>query len=72
MYGRVIHGYDICAKVEQVKTGAQDKPLTPVVIVGCGELTNDEKLTSDNADHLKSYSVIEKEEDTPEDDRVEV
>lgn len=36
VFGRVIHGYDICAKAEKVKTGAQDKPLTPIKIIDCG------------------------------------
>lgn len=72
VFGRVINGYDICALAEKVKTGAQDKPLQTIRIVDCGELPAEEKLTADNADYLKTYSQIEKEEDTPEDDRVEV
>lgn len=72
VFGRVIHGYDICALAEKVKTGAQDKPLQTVRIVDCGELPDTDKLNADNADHLKTYSQVEKEEDTPEDDRVEV
>lgn len=60
MFGRVIHGYDICAKAEQIKTGAQDKPLSIIRIVACGELSPEEKLTADTADHLKVYSQVEK------------
>ena len=38
VFGRVIHGMGLCRKVEGLKTGAQDKPLTPVKIIDCGEL----------------------------------
>jgi cyclophilin family peptidyl-prolyl cis-trans isomerase len=44
-FGRVISGMGICRKAEAVKTGAQDKPLTQIKIVGCGELT--EKLAKE-------------------------
>ena len=56
IFGRVIHGYDICEKAEQVEKGASDKPLKEVKIADCGELTGDDKLTADNADFLASYS----------------
>jgi cyclophilin family peptidyl-prolyl cis-trans isomerase len=55
VFGRVIDGYDICKNAEQIKTGAQDKPLTQVKIVDCGELKEDEKLTDDKANFLKTY-----------------
>ena len=45
VFGRILSGMSICEKAEQVKTGAQDKPLTTIKIVSCGELT--EKLTAE-------------------------
>jgi cyclophilin family peptidyl-prolyl cis-trans isomerase len=57
VFGRVISGYEICEKAEKIKTGAQDKPLIPVKIVDCGELSGVEKLTAENADFLKSFSI---------------
>ena len=56
IYGRVISGYTICEKAEQVEKGASDKPLKAVKIYDCGELTGDDKLTAENADFLATYS----------------
>ena len=56
IFGRVIHGYEICEKAEQVEKGASDKPLKDVKIMDCGELTGDAKLNADNADFLATYS----------------
>ena len=42
VFGRVISGMSLCERAEQVKTGAQDKPLQTIKIVGCGEVS--EKL----------------------------
>jgi len=53
----VIKGYEHVAICEDIETGAQDKPLTPVEIVDCGELRTD-KLTGDEpnvASFLKMY-----------------
>ena len=41
VFGRVIHGWDICAKVEQLETGENDRPIRDVTIVACGELKGD-------------------------------
>lgn len=38
IFGRVIHGYDICEKVENVETKGQNVPVLPVTIADCGEL----------------------------------
>jgi cyclophilin family peptidyl-prolyl cis-trans isomerase len=46
VFGRVIQGFEICQKAKAVKTGAQDKPLVPIRIAGCGELKGDEKLSA--------------------------
>ena len=56
IYGRVIHGFDICEKAEQVEKGASDKPLKDVKIADCGELLGENKLTADTADFLETYS----------------
>ena len=56
IYGRVIHGYDICEKAEQVEKGASDKPLKDIKIADCGELLGDDKLSAENADFLETYS----------------
>eukprot|EP00347_Sterkiella_histriomuscorum_P016903 403351409 len=70
VFGRVIHGMNICRDIEQIETGAQDKPLTTVKIVDCGELHGVEKLTNENADNLKIYTQSECEEETPINQRV--
>lgn len=58
VFGRVISGYkEVCPVVEGIKTGAQDKPLTEVRIIGCGELKGDDKLTLENAEDLATYSM---------------
>lgn len=62
---------DICKKAELIKAGAQDKPLVPIKIIDCGELTHENKLTSNNAEFLATYDT-ENEEETPEDRRVEI
>lgn len=47
IFGRVISGYEICEKAENVAKGASDKPLRNIRIADCGELTGDDKLTAD-------------------------
>ena len=70
VFGRVIHGYDICSKAEQIKTGDSDKPTIPVKIVDCGELTGEDKLKEDQCDYLGTYNVtVSNYEDPMEDDR---
>lgn len=56
VFGRIIHGYDICGKAESVEKGASDKPLKDVKIADCGELTGEDKITAANADYLATYS----------------
>lgn len=56
IYGRVISGYSICEKAENVEKGAQDKPLKDVQIVDCGELTGDQKLSAETANFLANYN----------------
>lgn len=68
VFGRVISGFEICKQAETIKTGAQDKPLTQVKIVGCGELSAEDKLKEENADFLAIYS---KPYEAPEDEKNE-
>ena len=55
IYGRAISGFEICDKAEQGKMGESDKPISPVEIVDCGELKDDDKLTEETADYLANY-----------------
>lgn len=57
VFGRVIHGYDICEKAEQNKTAAQDKPIKPVTIVESGELIGESKMNESDCDFISSYSA---------------
>jgi cyclophilin family peptidyl-prolyl cis-trans isomerase len=55
IFGRVIHGMDICYKVEEGETGAQDKPIKPVKVVDCGEFVGDDKMAADKCENLHYY-----------------
>ena len=57
VFGRIISGFELCQKIEGMKTGAQDKPLTEVRIVDCGELLGDSKLTPETADSLTLFNT---------------
>jgi cyclophilin family peptidyl-prolyl cis-trans isomerase len=46
VFGRVISGYDICEKVERMKTDGNDKPAFKVVIAECGELKENPEATT--------------------------
>ncbi len=39
VFGKVISGFEHCKEVEAVESDSQDKPLKPVVIVDCGEIS---------------------------------
>jgi peptidyl-prolyl isomerase D len=53
VFGRVLRGYDIVEEIEQMETGANDKPTKEVVIVDCGEMAVDAKLgDEDDQDSL--------------------
>ena len=67
VFGRVISGMNICRTAENIKTGAQDKPLTPVRIIECGELLGEDKLTEDKAEFLSYYKDQGLEGEAPED-----
>ena len=55
VFGRVISGWDIFEKVQDLKTGPKDVPLKPVTIQECGELKGSEKLSKEKADFLQNY-----------------
>ena len=57
VFGRAISGFSICEKAENMPKDSGDKPLKPVKIVDCGELTGDEKLNAETADFLSSYAA---------------
>ena len=38
VFGRVISGMEVCRAVENLPTGANDRPTSPVVITACGQL----------------------------------
>lgn len=41
VFGRIIQGIDFLDEIGSVKTGANDKPLTKITIVDCGEVIED-------------------------------
>jgi cyclophilin family peptidyl-prolyl cis-trans isomerase len=46
VFGHVVEGMDVFRKIENVKTGASDKPEVDVVIEDCGQLPSDYKPNS--------------------------
>lgn len=40
VFGKVISGFEHCKEVEAIESDSQDKPLKPVVIIDCGEISN--------------------------------
>ncbi|ORY51007.1 hypothetical protein BCR33DRAFT_846658 [Rhizoclosmatium globosum] len=38
VFGRLVSGFDVFRKIENIPTDSKDKPLDPVVIANCGEL----------------------------------
>ena len=55
VFGRVISGWDIMEKAQEVKTGAKDVPIRPIQISECGHLRGSEKLTAEKAEFLETY-----------------
>jgi cyclophilin family peptidyl-prolyl cis-trans isomerase len=39
VFGKVIKGMEVVHEVENLETGAQDKPKVDVVLENCGEIT---------------------------------
>ncbi|GFR48206.1 hypothetical protein Agub_g10064 [Astrephomene gubernaculifera] len=42
VFGRVLKGMGVVREIEQTETGEQDRPVQPVVIADCGELTDEQ------------------------------
>lgn len=56
VFGRVIHGYDICLYIEQIpQTQKSSSPDLPVIISNCGVLTKEQRLPADKCSMLKHY-----------------
>ena len=47
VYGRVIHGWQICKTAELVPQQSRDSPALAVVAVDCGELSQSQKLSAE-------------------------
>lgn len=67
IFGRVIQGFEHVKEIEEIKTGASDKPLTKVTIVDCGEVIEDIPVTELD---LQRYSTTA--EEVPEDSKREI
>ena len=55
VYGRVIHGFDICADAENGESAGGDVPKHAVKIADCGELLGEDKLSKESCDYLANY-----------------
>ncbi|GIL55522.1 hypothetical protein Vafri_11086 [Volvox africanus] len=42
VFGRVLQGMGVVREIEQTETGDQDRPVQPVVISGCGEISEEQ------------------------------
>jgi hypothetical protein len=40
VFGKLIEGNEILNKIEQIRTGPQDRPIEDVRIIDCGEVMN--------------------------------
>jgi len=47
IFGKILEGMSVVHKIENTKTGAQDRPAKDVVIADCGVLDVDPKLAVD-------------------------
>lgn len=65
VFGEVISGKGIVRKIEALKTNPSDKPLKPVTIMDCGELSGNDSVSEPGKDEADPY------EDFPEDEEVE-
>lgn len=57
MFVRVVEGMNVVEAIENTKTGAQDRPILPVVISDCGEL--EENNHNEVADAKEEASTSE-------------
>ena len=42
VFGKVVSGWDVLNVIERQPTGAQDRPIKPIIIKNCGQVTKDE------------------------------
>ena len=42
VFGKVVSGWDVLNVIERQPTGAQDRPVKPIIIKNCGQVTKDE------------------------------
>ncbi|KAI0030478.1 40 kDa cyclophilin [Vararia minispora EC-137] len=68
VFGEVIKGKSIVREIENYPTGTQDKPVKPVTIVDCGQLSADDPSLSAEASALDGDVY----EDFPDDDSHDV
>lgn len=47
VFGRVINNYGMVYQIMMNQTDGENKPVVPVTIVDCGQLTGDQKLSQD-------------------------
>lgn len=59
VFGRVESGYDICQRIEKLRTNNQDKPHERVVISECGEIKP--KKTEESKKEVKEVSKTEEQ-----------
>lgn len=65
VFGRVEKGYEICQRIEGLRTNNQDKPLERVAIVNCGEIKREEppkKVEQPKREEVKKTSSSATEE----------
>jgi len=56
VFGRIIHGWDFFAEINEIETEKlMNKLMKRVIMEDCGELLEDEKLTADKCDSLHIY-----------------
>ncbi|QRV85035.1 peptidyl-prolyl cis-trans isomerase, cyclophilin-type protein [Ceratobasidium sp. AG-Ba] len=68
VFGEVVKGKSIVRQIENTPTASGDAPMSPCVIVKCGELTSDEELSMTSSTPADG----DKYEDYPEDDDSDV
>ena len=44
VFGRVESGFELCQKIERLRTDSNDKPAEKVVIANCGEIKPKEEV----------------------------
>ncbi|EIN04910.1 hypothetical protein PUNSTDRAFT_92359 [Punctularia strigosozonata HHB-11173 SS5] len=62
VFGKVIRGYEVVQKIAELPTDEKDRPLTPVVVVNCGELELRRKSTA-SKDEVAPKAESRKESD---------